>query len=236
MHWGARFMGGLGVNALTLPAFDAVSKQPELKHAAVQVAKAELPWRMVALATGDGAKLLDAVQPLLRACDYAAAGLAGRERDVLTLRLANTQPLPEALLAELDAALGLDDALAVMHYEDRPRGISKRVRVDAGKVVAARLTGETAAFDWLRDVIVEELDAASLRAWMLAPVARPPVGGASRGRVICNCLNVTEPAIVEAIAAGADLAALQATLKCGTECGSCVPELKRLIAANRVAA
>ncbi|MEW6590339.1 MAG: molybdopterin-dependent oxidoreductase, partial [Pseudomonadota bacterium] len=190
MHWGARFMGGLGVNALTLPAFDAVSKQPELKHAAVQVAKAELPWRMVALATGDGAKLLDAVQPLLRACDYAAAGLAGRERDVLTLRLANTQPLPEALLAELDAALGLDDALAVMHYEDRPRGISKRVRVDAGKVVAARLTGETAAFDWLRDVIVEELDAASLRAWMLAPVARPPVGGAGRGRVICNCLNV----------------------------------------------
>ncbi|MFN3545155.1 MAG: molybdopterin-dependent oxidoreductase [Thiobacillus sp.] len=236
MHWGGRFMSGLGVNALTLPVFDAVSKQPELKHAAVQVAKAELPWRMVALATGDGAKLLDAVQPLLRACDYGAAGLAGRERDVLTLRLAHTQPLPEALLAALDAALGLDDVLAVMHYEDKPRGISKRVRVEGGKVVAARLTGETAAFDWLRDVIVEELDAASLRAWMLAPVARPPAGGAGRGRVICNCLNVTEPAIVEAIGGGADLAALQAMLKCGTECGSCVPELKRLIASTRVAA
>ena len=26
MHWGARFMGGLGINALTLPVFDAVSK------------------------------------------------------------------------------------------------------------------------------------------------------------------------------------------------------------------
>ena len=236
MHWGARFMGGLGINTLTLPVFDAVSKQPELKHTAVQVAKAGLPWRMVAMATGDGARLLDAVQPLLRACDYAAAGLAGRERDVLTLRLAHSGPLPDALLAELDAVLGLDDPLAVMHYEDRPRGISKRVRVEAGKVTAARLTGETAAFDWLRDVIVEGLDAASLRAWMLAPVARPPAGGTSRGRVVCNCLNVTEPAILEAIAAGADLAALQATLKCGTECGSCVPELKRLIAGHRVAA
>lgn len=236
MHWGARFMGGRGINALTLPVFDAVSKQPELKHAAVQVSKAVLPWRMAALAVGDGAKLLDAVQPLLRACDYAAAGLAGRDRDVLTLRLAHTQPLPEALLAELDAALGLDDPLAVMHYEDRPRGISKRVRVDGGTVTAARLTGETAAFDWLRDVIVDGVDAASLRAWMLAPVARPPAGGAGRGRIVCNCLNVAEPDILAAITGGADLATLQATLKCGTECGSCVPELKRLIAGNRAAA
>ena len=236
MHWGARFMGGLGINALTLPVFDAVSKQPELKHAAVQVAKADLPWRMAALAVGDGARLLDAVQPLLRACDYAAAGLAGRDQDVLTLRLAHTQPLPDALLAALDAALGLDDPLAVMNYQDSRRGISKRVRVDGGKVTAARLTGETAAFDWLRDVIVDGIDAASLRAWMLAPVARPPAGGAGRGRVVCNCLNVAEPDIVAAIAAGADLAALQSNLKCGTECGSCVPELKRLIASSRVAA
>jgi len=236
MHWGARFMGGRGINALTLPVFDAVSKQPELKHAAVQVAKAVLPWRMVVLAVGDGAKLLDAVQPLLRACDYAAAGLAGREQDVLMLRLAHTQPLPESLLADLDAALGLVDPLTVMHYEDRPRGISKRVRVDGGKVTAARLTGETAAFDWLRDVIVEGVDAASLRAWMLAPVARPPAGGAGRGRIVCNCLNVAEPDILVAITAGADLATLQATLKCGTECGSCVPELKRLLAGNRAAA
>ena len=236
MHWGARFMGGLGINALTLPAFDAVSKQPELKHAAVQVTRAELPWRMAALAVGDGSTLLEAVQPLLRACDYAAAGLAGRERDVLTLRLAHAQPLPESLLAALDTALGLDDPLTVMQYQDMPRGIAKRVRVVDGKVSAARLTGETAAFEWLRDVIVEGVDAATLRAWMLAPVARPPAGDSGRGRVVCNCVNVAERDIVAAIAAGADLGALRATLKCGSECGSCVPELKRLIAADRAAA
>ncbi|MCL5061273.1 MAG: (2Fe-2S)-binding protein, partial [Candidatus Thermoplasmatota archaeon] len=84
--------------------------------------------------------------------------------------------------------------------------------------------------------VLEGVDAASLRAWMLAPVARPPAGGAGRGRVVCNCLNVAEPDIVAEIAAGADLATLQATLKCGTECGSCVPELKRLLAGNRAAA
>ncbi|WP_296752729.1 nitrate reductase [Thiobacillus sp.] len=236
MHWGARFMAGRGINALTLPLFDAVSKQPELKHAAVQVTRAELPWRMAVLAVGDGTLLLDAVQPLLRACDYAAAGLAGRERDVLTLRLAHTQALPEPLLAALDAALGLDDPLAVMHYQDSPRGISKRVRVDSGKVTAVRLSGETAAFEWLRDAMVDGVGMAALRSWMLAPVTRPPAGEAGRGRIVCNCLNVAEPAIAAAIAAGAGLAALQSNLKCGTECGSCVPELKRLIAVSRAAA
>lgn len=144
--------------------------------------------------------------------------------------------MPDALLAALDAALGLADPLAVMQYEDRPRGIAKKVRVEAGKVVAARLTGETAAFEWLRDLIVEGVEAAGLRAWMLAPVARPPAATTGRGRIVCNCLNVAEPDIVAAIAGGADLATLQDALKCGTECGSCVPELKRLIAANRAAA
>ncbi len=239
MHWGGRFMAGTGVNTLTLPVTDPVSKQPELKHAAAQVGKIELPWTMAVIVVGDsaqgrdGAWLLDAAQPLLRACSYGAAGLAGREQDVMTLRLANAEAIAPALIADLDAALGLDDILNVLQYEDRPRGISKRARIKGGKIVAARLTGETAAFEWLRDAVVAGSEAASVRNWILAPLAQAPVGGVSRGRVVCNCLNVSEPEIVAAITGGADLAALQSTLKCGTECGSCVPELKRLLATTR---
>ena len=237
MHWGARFMSGLGVNALTLPTFDPVSKQPEFKHAAIQVAKVDLPWRMAVLCAGDGAAMLQAAQPLLRECEYGAAALAGRELDVLTLRLAHHAALPAALIAQLDQALGLNDPLAVMQYEDSRSGISKRVRVDQGRITAARLTGETAAFEWLKELISDGSDAAPLRAWMLAPVARPPAGGVGRGRIICNCLNVSETDILAAIAApGTDLSSLQATLHCGTECGSCVPELKRMLNTNRVPA
>ena len=43
MHWGDRFLKGMGVNVLTLPDFDPVSKQPELKHAGIEVEKVELP-------------------------------------------------------------------------------------------------------------------------------------------------------------------------------------------------
>jgi assimilatory nitrate reductase catalytic subunit len=230
MHWGARFMSGLGVNVLTLPAFDPVAKQPELKHAAIQVVKADLPWRMAVLCAGDGAAMLEAVQPLLRECEYGAAALAGRNLDVLTLRLAHHVAISADLIAQLDQALKLNDPLVVMQYEDSRSGISKRVRVDQGRVTAARLTGETAAFEWLKELIADSAEAAPLRAWVLAPVARPPAGGIGRGRIICNCLNVAESDILVAIADGADLSSLQATLKCGTECGSCVPELKRMLA------
>jgi hypothetical protein len=52
MHWGPEYLSGrssagdalAGVNALTTSAHCATSKQPELKHAAVKVLKAELPW------------------------------------------------------------------------------------------------------------------------------------------------------------------------------------------------
>ena len=39
-----------GVNALTTSAYCPSSKQPELKHAAVKILKAELPWSLLAVA------------------------------------------------------------------------------------------------------------------------------------------------------------------------------------------
>jgi len=50
-------------------------------------------------------------------------------------------------------------------------------------------------------------------------------------RAVCACFKVPESTIRAAVAAGANLAKLQKELKCGTNCGSCVPELRRLVAA-----
>ena len=236
MHWGGRFMAGQGVNTLTLDAFDPVSRQPELKHCAVQVEKVALPYRRAILRRGDGASLLLRAQPFLAHFDYATASLTGRDQAVLVFQAASVGPLPESLVQEMDAAFGLDDPLLTMNYQDARRGIWKKARVEDGVITGARLSGETAAQDWLKDLIAAGASAMDVRAWLLAPVTQPPDGGVGRGRIICNCLDVAEPDIVAAIAGGADLAALQATLKCGTECGSCVPELKRLLASKRAAA
>jgi len=70
----------------------------------------------------------------------------------------------------------------------------------------------------------------ALRRWLFAPGAEPPVATAAPRKVICNCLDVSEADIKREIAAGADLATLQEKLKCGTSCGSCLPEIKRMLA------
>ena len=61
--------------------------------------------------------------------------------------------------------------------------------------------------------------------------AKPPVAVVSRGKQVCSCLDVTEPQIDAALArlAGSPderLAALQGELRCGTQCGSCLPVLR----------
>ena len=229
MHWGSRYMSGLGVNALTMDQRDPVSKQPELKHAAIQVEKAPLPWHMAVMRRDDAVARMLRIQPLLSRFDYASCGLYGRQNPVLVLRIANATPLSAELMAEVDALLDMQDESCIMRYDDPKRGVAKRVLVEDGRVTGVRLTGEIAARDWLKEMMAEGVEIAPLRSWVLAPLSVPPSGSSSRGRIVCNCLNVSETQILAAITRDADLAALQASLKCGTEFGSCVPELKRMI-------
>jgi assimilatory nitrate reductase catalytic subunit len=236
MHWGARFMAGHGTNALTVKAFDPVSKQPELKHAAVRVEKVSLPWRLVAMGVGETGTRLARLQPLLERFDYASCGLFGHEEACVILRAAATSAVDPALLAEIDRIFGLDQDAGVMTYVDARRGIDRRVRIVGARLAAARLTGETAAQPWLKDWMTQGVAVDELRRFLLAPVPAAPADFSPRGRVVCNCWNVPERDIAAAIEAGASLQALQQKLRCGTQCGSCVPELKRMLASRRRAA
>ncbi len=243
MHWGRNMLSSSGANALTAGRVDPHSKQPELKHAAIQVSRADLPYQALLLrteASDEAAQRqtllrMEALAPLLGRFAYASLSMAGRERPALVLRIAHDQPLPDEWLGELDRVCGLDDP-ACLVYRDGRRDITKRALIEDGLLTGMRLTGETVAAAWLREVMVGRQPTADLRRWLFAPLATPPVAAKSRGRIVCNCLDVAEPDIARAIAGGADLDALQATLRCGTSCGSCVPELKRMLDAGRQAA
>jgi assimilatory nitrate reductase catalytic subunit len=184
MHWGARFLGGAGrrgVNELTLGALDPSSHQPELKHCAVRMEKADLPWRLVAIsAPCDPAALMQKTEPFMSATPYAVRTLVGRERPALRLSLAAEKAPGEDLLARIRQAFG----------------------------EGATLRSGDAPDPWLRG------------------------GGLSeRGRTVCNCFDVAESEIALFLGETPSLEALQASLKCGTNCGSCVPELRRMAAA-----
>ena len=72
MHWGSMYLSGLGskgqrlagVNALTTPERCPRSKQPELKHVAVQLEKASLPWQCLGMAWLDDRQVLATRQAL----------------------------------------------------------------------------------------------------------------------------------------------------------------------------
>ncbi len=229
MHWGSRFMNGLGSNALTSGVFDPVSRQPELKHAAIKVEKLHLPWRLVVMRRGgDVLAQLQALQPLLGAFDYASCGLYGRDEGMLVLRAACAEAVAPGLIEQLDQLLGLTEDAPCLSYVDHKRGISKRVVVEGGRVTGVRLLGETLAAEWLKDVMLQDAFPNEVRQWALAPVSAPPTGKQGRGRIVCNCLDVSENEINAELAQSPDLATVQCRLKCGTECGSCLPELKRL--------
>jgi assimilatory nitrate reductase catalytic subunit len=238
MHWGSQFMRGAGVNALTASDVDPYSQQPELKHAAVQVEKAELPHTLVAMRRFDAAAspsaqlLAERLQPLLAKFDYASVGLVGREHAVVVFRAYSAAAPDIAALRELDRLLALDAPGSGMHYRDLRRGVFKSARVEGDTVVAVRLAGETAGEEWLKNMMLQGASVEALRPWILAPLSAPPRGTLDRGRIVCNCLDVSETEIRRELAPGVTLAGLQARLECGTECGSCVPELKRMLAAH----
>ncbi len=243
MHWGSQFMHGLGVNALMPPNFDKTSKQPELKHTAIKIEKLELPWRMTVMRTCQDLTLLTEVRSLLKDFSYASCGLFGRESasnqaGMLILRAAHETAPDLVLIEKIDTILGMTEDSPCLNYNDAKRGISKRILVENsnGKaaVTGVRLMGETLAADWLKDVMStgqfkDETHYKEFSRWALAPLSALPTGQRARGKIVCNCLDISQNEIVENIELGADLITLQNKLKCGTECGSCVPELKKLL-------
>ncbi len=242
MHWGKRFLGGAesaGVNTLTTPAFDPFSRQPELKHAAVKLAPAALAWHLTAFSEckDDENTLVDQLSLLQSEVAFMSATLIGRDHPGVLIRAAHHGAPSAAWLEQFDARLALN-SLNVLRYEDQRRSSSRRMLIADDRLIAVRLSGDLAATEsgeWLRAWLLSQQPVTEIRRLLLAPVATAPVGMSLASRVVCQCLNVSEVNIgghLQATCGSASerLAALQAQLKCGTECGSCVPEIKSMIA------
>ncbi len=257
MHWGEEYLSGLsasgqrlaGVNALTTSAFCPDSKQPEFKHAAVKVLKAELPWSLLAMAWLPASHLPLArqqLQQLMLQFDYASCvpfsnntGLdaAGKERSGLLFRASRAVAPADALLAQIESLLNLDSPY-VLRYVDKKRGQRRAALLqheDTHTTLDAfMLAGDTSAQSWITTLLQDELPAHAYGRALLVPGAKPPVQVVPRGTQVCACFNVSDVAI-EAQLRGTEgsaqqrLNALQSALKCGTNCGSCVPQLQRMV-------
>jgi assimilatory nitrate reductase catalytic subunit len=112
-----------------------------------------------------------------------------------------------------------------MHLQDSDAGVT---------LDGFLLAGDTSAQAWITTVLQDTLPAQTYGRALLVPGAKPPVAVVSSGKVVCTCFNVTDVAIEAQLkqCTGSDkerLGALQGALKCGTNCGSCVPQLQRMV-------
>ena len=91
-----------------------------------------------------------------------------------------------------------------------------------------------------RATFPEASQAAHVLGQALDPIARLSLlagieaVSAPSGDIVCSCFSVGEAAIRSAIRTKklTSPAAIGAVLRAGTNCGSCVPELKKLLAAD----
>ncbi|OMW47626.1 nitrate reductase [Burkholderia pseudomallei] len=259
MHWGDEYVSGvagnraaMGINALTTPARDPHSQQPELKHAAIKLLKADLPWRWLIAARVPPGELLArqrAARAFFARFPYASCVPFGTDAYAgLAWRAAAYEPAPAELQREIEALFELPaQAADVMSYGDARRGTGRRVRIVDGALVAFSVAGAAGATEdsaaVLRDYVDTGASVGALGRLLLFAGRVPLQTAPTRGRTICNCVGVSEREIGAVLAADAPSAApverlanLQERLKCGTQCGSCIPELRRLIAETATAA
>lgn len=239
MHWGSSFTGGAGINALTNPARDPSSGQPELKHTAVGIAPANLAWQATGWIRGDAASLRSKLSRWLGHAAFAyttivPVAIGGRAGDPagtggVRMRLAAARVPDPDVLAALGEDLGLGRPQAA--FDDPARGVLRRVATVDGMPSAYLLAGDMRARHALDAWADNGAAPSSLLGLLMGRTA-----SVRRVRTVCSCKGVTDIAISDAIDRGMDLEGLKAGLGCGTGCGSCVPEIRQMIRLRQQAA
>ncbi|MBA2408883.1 MAG: molybdopterin-dependent oxidoreductase [Gammaproteobacteria bacterium] len=224
IHWNDQFASRARVGALVNPAVCPISGEPEFKHTPVRIEPFGAAWYGFALA----ARRL----PMTRAerIDYWVAvpgqrfwryELAGRES-------------PEDASAWARRLLKIGErAIDWIEYRDDAAGVYRAAHVDGGALEACLFMAKAPSLPartWLSSLFVqgglEECDRTALLA------GRPADPAADTGPQVCSCFGVGRNTIFEAIRAGSlkTPAAVGEALNAGTNCGSCVPEIKALLA------
>jgi len=172
---GPESLAGGGANTLLA----AGGQQPELKHAAVRVERADLPWLLVAAAWLPPAGAAAARDMLREACfsslRFASLQGFGEGGDVgIVLRVAHDVAPAATLVATIEAALALD-TVGVTRYAD-PHSGQRRVLCPAadGSLRGWLLAGETRAARWAIDWLRARAPARPAARALLASAAEPP--------------------------------------------------------------
>ena len=223
MHWSATNTAHGLVNCLVNPVTDPYSGEPESKHTPVRVRPYRPAWQAFLL-TRD---------PIgLKGFDYAVSVRGGaywRYELAAETAPADWGSRGRELLGWV--AGGTDHWL---EFADPHAGRYRCALLRDGRLHACLFVGashDLPSRDWLSELFAEaELPEPARRALL----SGTPLAGGS-GRTVCFCFGVGIQTLERAIRQQGlqTVEQIGAVLKAGTQCGSCVPELKDLLKASR---
>jgi assimilatory nitrate reductase catalytic subunit len=220
IHWSAENSSAGRVGALVQPATDPFSGQPEAKAT---------PARIAAHAVSNFGFLLSRqrLQP---------PGLAywAHTRATFGHVLNFALDAPRGGWAHwLRALLPAGDHLI---FQDPAAGVHRAAVLREGRLEAVVFVGAAPKLpspDWLKSCFALAAIAPAERRALLA--GTPVEGVTDDGPVVCVCFQVGAKRIEAAAAAGnRSVEKIGCHLGAGTNCGSCIPEIRRLIAPRHV--
>ncbi|MGO1534475.1 nitrate reductase [Halomonas sp. AOP42-B2-16] len=222
IHWTDCFTQQARSSALIDSIIDPLSGQPESKHGAVALAPLATDWQATLL-IAEGAT---ESTPWCTSAYWTRIPMRGCQR----WQLANTQSVND-WLAQLKTWLPGDVSVI---SQDPTNGRLRAACVESGQLRWWLMVGppkELPGLAWLEARFNEAALSDTHRRRLLAGCDD---GAADTGPVVCSCHQVGQTTIVNAIREGdTSVEALGARLACGTQCGSCIPELKSLIEEER---
>jgi assimilatory nitrate reductase catalytic subunit len=220
IHWSEQTASAARIGALVAPITDPFSGQPENKATPASITPYEYVFRGFALSRTQ-LKLPDHAW-------WARVTVTGGHGYLLA---------DNADLGGWQAWLRSIAGSDLAEYKDFGGGVYRAASFAQDQIEACLFMGPARdAGDWN---VVKNLFAAGAlsddqRRTLLS--GKSMDGLANAGPIVCACFGVGRTTICDAITAGATSAAeIGARLKAGTNCGSCIPELKRLIAQVDVA-
>jgi assimilatory nitrate reductase catalytic subunit len=220
IHWSRQTASSARVGALVAPFTDAFSGQPENKATPASITPCAYAQRGFVLSRNQ----LD----LPATAWWARVAVSGGYGTLLA---------DNAELDSWQAWLRSRGGGDVAEYQDAGRGVYRAAAFADDRLQTCLFIGPAQdAIDWgaVKEMFAAEMLSDDQRRMLLS--GRSTSGLANAGPIVCACFGVGRTTICDAIASGACSATeIGARLKAGTNCGSCIPELKRLIAQVAVA-
>jgi assimilatory nitrate reductase catalytic subunit len=221
-HWTDRFTSAGPIDALVGDATDPVSGQPEFKATPVRVTPVTAHWH--------GLLLRETEQ--IPAGPYYWARVPVDRGHAFTLT--GWDPLPSDRATEfwIAALLDASPAAEIVIYADPARRTFRYASIVGRRLAAYLFIAPTASSLPSREVLTELLGSRiepDARAHILAGTASAAAGSA--GPTICACFGVGLNTLEQTIAGKrlTSVAEIGAILRAGTNCGSCIPELRAIL-------